>query len=564
VVVALTNFFNRSYLMRKNVLALSIATMIGGLGLSGLASATVIPGTGGAPTALVLGTTNATGFELSQGGVGHQLIVPYFTAQDGNMTVFHVVNTDTVNGKVMKVRFRGAANSDDILDFYVLLSPGDVWTGAVTANSSGFAQLTTTDTSCTYPKIASGVPQAFVPNRLNPAWSTAVQAENTREGYIEMFVAADIPNTAQYSATDVGAGAVQSNLYKAIKHVAGTPPCTQAALDVALLNDITVEATAAGRGMATPTAGLTGDWYIINVPKSTTFSGAATSILATSAPGVGGRGNYVVFPQRDLALATPENFTADPSLVSAGLAFRTKDASGVGTVPTVAPVITAAFYDVPDLSTPYYLAPTPANARTTAGALTAALAVKTTTNQYATDASISAKTDWVFSMPTRRYSVAYDYSKTTTASTEARVFSIVPPAAANNQYFYSGNTSVETGKTQICVSASGQSFFDREETGATSGPVFSPGSVTTTRLCGETSVLAFADSGVSSLGATVARTTVTSGIFQNGYGVVSTIDATTGLGLPILGSSFMKLTNPSASPGVSGNYGITWPHRFTK
>lgn len=553
--------------MRKNVLALSIATMIGGLGFSGLASATVIQGTNaGGNTALLLGTPTATGFQLSQGGVGHQLIFPYFTAQDGNMTVFHVVNTDTTNGKVVKVRFRGAANSDDILDFYVLMSPGDVWTGAVTANSSGYAQLTTTDTSCTYPKIASGVPQAFVPNRLNPAWTDAVKAENTREGYIEMFVAADIPSAAIYSATDVGAGAVQSNLFKAVKHVAGVPPCTQAALDVALLNDITVEATAAGRGLGAPTAGLTGDWYIINVPKTTTFSGAATSILAVDGGGAAARGNYVVFPQRDLALGTPENFTADPSLVSAGLAWREKaavPAGGNGTVPTTAAVITAAFYDVPDLSTPYYLAPGAANARQTAGDLTAALAVKTTTNQYATDAGISAKTDWVFSMPTRRYSVAYDYSQTTTASTTARVFSVVPPGAVN-QYFYTGNTSVETGKTQICVNASGQAFYDREETGATAGPVFSPGAVTTTRLCGETSVLAFADSGVSSLGATVARTTVTSGIFQNGYGVVSTIDPTTNLGLPILGSSFIKLTNPNATPGVSGNYGITWPHRFTK
>jgi hypothetical protein len=263
-------------------------------------------------------------------------------------------------------------------------------------------------------------------------------------------------------------------------------------------------------------------------------------------------------------VATPENFTADPSLVSAGLAFRTKDEDGVTATPTAAAVITAAFYDVPDLSTPYYLAPTAANARTTAGALTAALAVKTTTNQYATDASISAKTDWVFSMPTRRYSVAYDYSQTTTPTTTARVFSVVPPAAANNQYFYSGNTSVDTAKTQICVAASGQSFYDREETGATAGPVFSPGSVTTTRLCGETSVLAFADTGTSTLGSTVARTTVTSGIFTNGYGTVSTVDALTGLGLPILGSSYIKLTNPAATPGVSGNYGITWPHRHTK
>ena len=37
-----------------------------------------------------------------------------------------------------------------------------------------------------------------------------------------------------------------------------------------------------------------------------------------------------------------------------------------------------------------------------------------------------------------------------------------------------------------------------------------------------------------------------------------------GKGLPILGASFIKLENPSASAGKSGTYGITWDHRFTR
>jgi ABC-type glycerol-3-phosphate transport system substrate-binding protein len=126
--------------MKKNVLALSIAAMIGGLGFAGAASADVIVGTGPSPTQLT--ATNATALTFARDGIGHNLLVPYFNAQNGNMSVIHVVNTDTTNGKAVKVRFRGASNSDDILDFQVFLSPGDVWTAAVTANG-GVAQLST-------------------------------------------------------------------------------------------------------------------------------------------------------------------------------------------------------------------------------------------------------------------------------------------------------------------------------------------------------------------------------------------------------------------------------------
>ena len=112
--------------MTKNVLALSIAAMIGGLGFAGVASADVVPGTGTFNGSTQMTLTDATSLQVLQGGIGHSLIVPYFNAQNGNMTVLHVVNTDTTNGKAVKVRFRGALNSDDILDFQVFMSPGDV------------------------------------------------------------------------------------------------------------------------------------------------------------------------------------------------------------------------------------------------------------------------------------------------------------------------------------------------------------------------------------------------------------------------------------------------------
>jgi hypothetical protein len=136
----------------------------------------------------------ATSLVLSAGGVGTALITPYFTAQGGNATVISLVNVDPTNGKAVKVRFRGGSNSDDILDFQVYMSPNDVWNGMVSKNAStGVAEFTTTDKSCTLPALTSGVAQPFVTARL-PSYSTATELANgTSEGYVEIFNMADIP-----------------------------------------------------------------------------------------------------------------------------------------------------------------------------------------------------------------------------------------------------------------------------------------------------------------------------------------------------------------------------------
>lgn len=550
--------------MKKNVLALSIAAMIGGLGFAGAASAVVISGTGtfatgNGTTGGVMTTTNADGFSVTDGGTGHNLIVPYFTVQDGNMTVIHLTNTDTVNGKAVKVRFRGAQNSDDLLDFQVLMSPGDVWTAAVTQAADGAAQLSTADKTCTLPaSLKDGQVAKFDTRRL----ASSVGVAGTREGYVEIFNMADIRGSNDW--TVAGVANSKSPLFTAVKHVNGVAPCTASVIDAALLKaDHTVH-TAAFAGFDTPTTGLMGDWYIINVAKTTTFSGAATALTATL-NNAAANGNFVVFPQSSTGLASAgvvaDDFTADPSLRTlAANVGSSKNSAGVvsGGASLTLPVVEGAYYDLPDLSTPYVtgLGANAAAPIAQAQLLTRALAVKTIRNQYATDASITAKTDWVFSMPTRRYSVALD----TRGTTPARIFSNGIVAANNGAFFYTGNTSVDSGK--ICVTADGQAFYDREETTKTAGAVFSPGSVDKTRFCGETSVLSFGTSGSGVLGAALATQFTETAAYTNGWGVVDTLN--NGAGLPILGSAFIKLTNPQASAGVSGNYGITWQHRFTR
>ena len=483
--------------MKKNVLALSIAAMIGGLGFVGAASASVIVGqdrTGATDVSAVtvaagkMLAPTVTGFQLAEGGVGHALVIPYYTVQGDNATILHLVNTDTKNGKVAKIRFRGAANSDDVLDFQVLLSPGDVWTAAVTKGDNGFAQLVTADNTCSIPAFEKGVPVSFLDGRLNPNLKDDALANQTREGYVEIFNSADIPGGKFYGKDNDA----NSALYTATKHVAGKAPCTASVIQSALYDtDFTPaeEGAAVKLGLDAPTGGLTGDWYIMNVPNTTTYSGAATALV-----GQGGKvGNFVAFPQNDtIKIATPEKFTADPSLVSKGFAGTTKDVTGkwLTADETKAAVIEAIALDFPDLSTPYY-APAAAQAAIDQAAnLTQALAVSSITNQYAKDASIIAKTDWVFSMPTRRYAIAANYAAASTATvantadaTKATTYRVINEGVSNSIFANSANTNVNS-IGQICASSIGATFFDREETSRVQGAVFSPGTVTNTPLCG--------------------------------------------------------------------------------
>ena len=478
--------------MRKNLLALSIAAMVGGLS--------------GAANAAVIATGTANGLAINPQGVGHILTVPYFSTQGNNKTLLSITNTDTTNGKAVKLRFRGAANSDDIFDITVYLSPGDVWTADV-ANDGGISRLLTNDTSCTLPS-AQDIKDLGGKFKTNRVQGNA--AAQTREGYVEILNTANIPvNTTAGS------------LYTAIKHVGGKAPCTAAVMDAQATDLAANGSDAAARGYANPTGGLMANWILVNVDGMASHSGEAVAVRAVNGAGANAAGNIVWFPQTtDAPTAGAVNtLTADPLLQSAGFASE------------------VANYDFPDLSTPYTAAAGVGAPETQARNLATQLQVTSVVNEYATSNGFS--TDWVFSMPTRRYAVALNYAA---PAADRLLFN-----EGNATHFSAANTSLNAAGTLACVTPGVMRGFDREETTQNSF-VISPD--TAMKLCGETSVLAFNNTGASVLGGLLARNDIKT---RGADGWLSINTANVGAGLPIIGFSALKANG--------ANLGGTWKHR---
>jgi len=437
--------------------------------------------------------------------------VPYFSTQEGNVTAVNITNTDTVNGKVLKVRFRGASNSDDLYDFQVFLSPGDVWTAGIAQSASGRARLDTMDASCTLPASVNG---AFITGRI----SRAGGVNETREGYIEILTMADIVKGADKSN--------QLALYTATKHVKGSAPCT-----ASVLTALTHEN--ASSYMAAPTTGIMANWTIVNVQanKYYGYAGAATAIEARDADSLPIAGNLVYWDQRSTPLTQDEILagTADPLI---------RDGAIVG-----------ARYDLPDLSTPYL--PGSSCPFCQARALSDAITVQEVAGEFYSEPTLGAQTDWVISFPTRRYFAAVDY-----ADDDTPVYS-----EEGNIYFNEDNTEMGSaangGKAwQLCsvFGTNALAFYTREEEKSiVDDIVISPGTPTSLSICGEVTVLGINVGASTATFGSVARANVSNG-FKEGWGSLAT---PTSSGLPMLVRQFTRVSNTQTNL----YYGLSYPAR---
>jgi len=463
-----------------------------------------------------IGTLAAAGavqaVNVNPDGHGQVLIYPYYTvrtvgAAPGSPynSLLSVVNT-TASAKAVKVRFIEGKNSREVLDFNLFLSAKDVWTAAILPVGAG-AGVTTSDVSCTAPKVTGTVP--FVASAYQGDGG-GDGIERTTEGYVEII---EMGTILAASKTEAG-----------VTHVAGVPTCKD-------IDDASV--TAAIRN---PTGGLFGGMSLVNVLAGVDIASNAVALDNFRTTGKYDLPGDIKPDLRDVSPATAVLF--DGSVVRSATGFAQ-------------PV----------------------------DAVSALFMMNRVYNEYVLDSVTKSGTDWVVTMPTKRY-------------------------------YYNANGSVNylfqrNFVTNACDDV-GLTRWDREEQTPTVAPGFSPppppGKVA--GLCYEANVLSFKSTAAGSPGTNnilgSANSITAETPYQNGwadlsFGAVTSFQgafahylpasaitttqvtgatataAGTFFGLPVIGFAAQTFTNGTLTVPVTGgtslvqaNYAGTFAHRGTR
>ncbi|MEO6423657.1 MAG: hypothetical protein ABIR84_13550 [Candidatus Nitrotoga sp.] len=476
-----------------------------------------------------IANTASAAVHINGDGLGQVLIYPYYTTRGGMDTYMSVVNT-TNSSKAVKVRFTEGKNSREVLDFNLYLSPNDMWTAAIVNTGSG-AKLVTRDRSCTAPAIPSGgkdfVNFAFTGSAVEGIQQSGGDGETnsldrTREGYFEIIEMGTITNTA---------------INASITHVSGVP-ANCAVVQAANMNMSAGTAHSVG-GQSAEAApargGLAGTASLINVASGTDF-GYDPVVLDAFAP----------------AFAT--NLWFSPGSILPDL--RSSDTTsivfnGAGTVTSSWPTSKAH------------------------NSVNALLMHNNIINEYVLDNATISGTDWVVTMPTKRYSVPVHNPSVTPDNT--KVFS-----PFTHKFWLDG----------ACEPVS-LSYWDREEGNVSIVDFSPPAPGGGTSLCWETNVVTFNNSNL--LGsANQVNVPIASG-FENGWLRMSfnalnipvvngqtdaddnftpsehfdashkltSLDGDTYIGLPTVGFMLQDFINANAAAGVMATYGGNFNHKYT-
>ena len=523
-------------------------------------------------TAVLAGLTGMAGMvsvsnavNVNPDGLGQVLLYPYYTARGGNDTLISIVNT-TERGKAVKVRFIEGLNSREVLDFNLYMSPFDVWTAAVTADEGGGAKMVTTDTTCTVPYFVGageGVGEQEFLDFEYTGFTTNFDAgpqgiERTASGYIEIIEMGTMqPHSASYDPNEDG---LQPQIVEwASKHVGGVPRACSILERMWTQGDPVGNATwlnNANFGLDTEqgaSGGLFGSGSIINVAEGTMFSYNATAIDGFWAQGDGEHTN--------------------PGSVLPGLNSGTNNESIVFNQG-------ALEIDQWDAQTPVL-------------ALNAALTYDQLMNEYITSADINARTEWVMTLPTKRFHTDALGKGFATPGNP------VPPFTRT---WYYDVLDGEIDRRFFACEDMSIDFWDREEqqpAPGTDGPIVSPPPPDPApdlfQLCREANVVRFSSNGdvpdateilgeplrdapFSALSYTNFELPYDSGWAMFNLGTLPpnstvavderrSVPSENGrqvLGLPVVGFGVTTYTNGATAGGVLANYGGTFQHRGTR
>ena len=384
-----------------------------------------------------LGAGSAGAVTLNADGLGQVLLYPYYTVREtsaGNsyVSLLSVVNS-TVSAKAVKVRFLEGKNSREVLDFNLYLSHHDVWVAEIKPTADG-AGIWTPDNSCTDPAVSQDEnnPNAFV----NFAYVGSADdpanddLDRTREGYVEIIEMGAMWGYGEFYAT----------------HVNGVP------------NDC--DSLRAGGGSAAefyttfPVGGLFGSMTLINVGTGVDFGYDPVALTQFSS-------SPLWRPPGDTA---PSLSDADPTSL----------------------VVNADFFDAAAYLTQW-------GSGNGVDAVSAVLMHDNLYNEFVLDAGTASKTDWIVTMPTKRY-----YYSAAASDKELKVLKLF------QRNFKSTGACDDVNIVR----------YDREERTVKSPGSFSPPAPTVKdSLCWEANVITFNSSNVFG-SKNVANLTTT---FANGW-----------------------------------------------
>ncbi len=550
-------------------------------------------------TAVLAGLTGMAGMagvanavNVNPDGLGQVLLYPYYSAREGNNTLVSIVNT-TNRGKAVKIRFIEALNSKEVLDFNIYMSPFDVWTAAVT-DQGGTPGILIPDTTCTVPYLQGGEveevnggfePVAAFQQFLNFEFADGdggpTDIERAASGYIEVIEMGTFVRAPE-SVTD--ATPLAEVVAWSINHVpdadSGVPLPNNCDIPVAAwtLNrpgdlgavDLWVDGDTelgleTGREAQELAGGLFGAASIIDPA-----SGFQVSYNPTA---IDGFFNYAAGEDAGTLHTNPGDL--EPDLTSGNNATSFVFNNG-----TLAEHVWQL--DGVDF---------------TLGALNAVLTQDMIMNEYLIDPALNAKTEWVLTMPTKRFHV----SGSDPIPPFTRVWDTEDGGACEDFEFVTPST------WGSYLDSTGSRFFDREEQPGPdpvdpTGPVVSPRPATGDdeaelfQLCREANVIRFAqgpaDGPTEIFGEPERSDTLTfTNIelpFSSGWVRLNLADVpsdsdvsetvrqslvgtpaagTTGnvvRGLPVIGFAASAIVNTNAQDGVLANYGSSFQHRGSR
>jgi hypothetical protein len=440
---------------------------------------------------------------LNPRGLGQVLIYPYYTVNAGFGTLLSVINT-TPNGKALKLRFHEGRNGRTVFDLNVYLSPFDVWVAQVysSGDESSVASIATNDSSCVMPAFLLPVDPGSGLPRANFG-DAAYSGANADGGP----AGPERTREGFFDVIEMGevTDAVQHSL-TAITHDGNGVPASCEQIHAAWSAPGGYWGQNAQTDLAPPTGGLYGAASIIDIAEGLMYTIDAAAIDGFST-----------------AIQHTGPGDASPDLIEADFA-RPEDA------------------------------------------VSALLTADTLYNEFVVDAGIGARTDWVVTLPTKRF-------YTDPALLAATLTQIPVPFDAVFGGVYGGTA---------CSAVAAQPF-NREEVTTIGCELLCPPHPEL-GLCFNTNAMALSAL-ASPLGsnlsiandAFVSRIDATAFGFRSGwlrldlttdsYGspqsnhVLAAINGPRFRGLPAIGFAAVNYVNANAAPGVLANYSGALPHR---